>query len=146
MGKFGRDSVLGSYLKNHILFKANDTQYFAQKIYELAEDTDKFDDNHLEILNIFLSRFETLHDIKMKFNNMNEETLRAFLKKNNEKNKVATYFLVKILDNAKAGNTDDSENNDEQKKLMKKAEKLMDNDSDVDTLNDEKNQLLKILE
>merc|ERR1712062_570052 len=56
--KFGFKSNAGYCLKRRLLFAKGAKQYFAEHIYRLGSTPKEFKKHHLEILNVFLSRFE----------------------------------------------------------------------------------------
>eukprot|EP01083_Nonionella_stella_P020330 56360_1 len=99
--KFGRKSMFGRYLKDHIAFVEDPNIYFAKKLLVLAENKQTLEDNYSQILNIFLSQYgNNLNLIRIVFNQMHHDSLRQFIKEKGSKNN-SVYFLMKILDNSK---------------------------------------------
>ena len=99
--KFGLKSVAGNTLQTRVNFVENTNQYFAAKIVELGTNASKFKLHNLELLNIFLSRFQSdLNQIRLEFNKNNDKDLHHFIKENGGHHN-ATYFMMKICDNCK---------------------------------------------
>ncbi len=89
-------------LKNHLLYVENKTLFFANNIKHLCETKEKFKENNLEILHIFLSRFQVdLNQIKIQFADANNgKSLRHYIKEKGA-NHPSLWFLMKIMENAK---------------------------------------------
>eukprot|EP01083_Nonionella_stella_P103833 296936_1 len=99
--KFGAKSMFGRHIKDHIAFVEDPNLYFAKRLLVLADSKQNFKENNLQILNIFLSQFQSnLNQIRITFNQMHDETLRHYIK-NMGANHNSVYFLMKLLDNSK---------------------------------------------
>ena len=99
--KFGLKSVAGNALQMRVTFVMNKNKYFADKIMNLGGNSSKFKLRNLEMINIFLSRFQTdLNQIRLQFNKDNDKDLHHFIKDNGSGH-TSTYFMMKICDNCK---------------------------------------------
>ena len=97
--KYGAKSTAGTHLKQRVNFVDNSDKYFAEKIKEMGDSKGKFKEHSLELVNVFLSRFQTdLNQIRLQFNKDNDKDLHHFIKDYGDS---TSYFLIKICDNCK---------------------------------------------